>query len=52
MIALTRKPTKEEVRAWLKQQTTEKKPVPSMEEIRRQLWHPEFLNNASADCAR
>jgi hypothetical protein len=52
MIALARKPTKQEIRAWLKQQIAEKKPPPSSEEIRRQLWHGDFLNSTSAECAR
>jgi hypothetical protein len=48
----TKPPSKEAVRDWLKQQIAAKKPPPSNEEIRRQLWHPDFLNNTSAECAR
>lgn len=52
MIALTRKPTKEEIRAWLKQQIAAKKPPATPEQIRTELgWNFE-LTNKSADCAR
>jgi hypothetical protein len=45
-------PDKQAVRDWLKQQIAAKKPPPSNEEIRRQLWHGDFLKNKSAECAR
>jgi hypothetical protein len=49
-ITLTRLPSKEAVRAWLKQQIASKAPPPSPEEIKRQLSHNDFLNRA--ECAR
>jgi hypothetical protein len=47
---LTRAPSKQAVRDWLKQQIASKLPPPDPEEIKRQLSHNEFLNRA--ECAR
>jgi hypothetical protein len=44
--------TKEEVRKWTQQRWTAPKPLPTLEEIKRQLGHYDFLKNKSADCAR
>jgi len=43
------KPSKEAVRVWLTGQVASKKPVPSPEEIRRQLG---WKFNLGAECAR
>lgn len=44
--------TKEDIRAWTQQRWTAPKPLPSFEEMKRQLSHNEFLKNFGAECAR
>lgn len=45
------KPTPQQVRDWMQQRQVSKTPLPTMEEIRRQLgWG--MLINKSAECAR
>lgn len=48
----TTHPPKEAVRNWLQQRQAERKPVPTPEQIRRELSWGMLPNNKSADCVR
>lgn len=38
------RPPKEDVRAWLNRVIASNKPPPTIEEIQRELWHPDSTN--------